>query len=159
MWLKEGDQNTKYFHSLVKEGSSVNKIFSIQDRDGVTLTEKEQINGKFVRFFIDLLGSKHENVSMDRIEAMLDVIPKLVLVDQNSNLVKPILLEKVKSTLFWLGNDKALGLDGFPALFFQKKWDILGKELWEVVEESRARGFILKDLKNTFIALVPKKKT
>ena len=88
MWLKEGDQNTKYFHSLVKEGSSVNKIFSIQDRDGVTLTEKEQINGKFVRFFIDLLGSKHENVSMDRIEAMLDVIPKLVLVDQNSNLVK-----------------------------------------------------------------------
>ena len=64
----------------------------------------------------------------------------------------PITKEEVKMALKGLGGDMAPGHDGFPAMFYQKLSSIFLKELWEVVEESRQGGFILKDLNdNTFI--------
>lgn len=65
-------------------------------------------------------------------------------------------MEEVKDALFSLGGDKALGLDGFSSLFFQRLWGVLTNDLWEVVEESRVESFVLKDFINTFISLIPK---
>lgn len=39
--------------------------------------------------------------------------------------------------------EKSPGPDGFQALFYQKCWDILGKDLWEVIEASRKGGSLL----------------
>lgn len=66
-------------------------------------------------------------------------------------------MEEVKSALFSLRSDKALGPNDFPTLFYQKCGGFLANDIWEVVEESRRGGFVLKDFNNTFIALVPKK--
>ena len=53
--------------------------------------------------------------------------------------------------------DKSLGLDGFTGSFFTLIWECIEDEIWEMVEESRRGGFVLKDLNNTFITLVLKK--
>ena len=66
---------------------------------------------------------------------------------------------EVVEALKGLGGDKAPSPDGFRAMFFQKLSFIFQKDLWEVVEEYRESGFILKDFNNTFIALVLKKET
>lgn len=80
-----------------------------------------------------------------------------IIEDQNSSLMKLITKGEVRRALFVLGGDKAPGLDGFPAFFFQKLWDIVGDDIRGVLEESRCGGFILKDFNNTFISLIPKK--
>lgn len=72
-------------------------------------------------------------------------------------LLKVLIEKEVNDSLFNLGSDKAPGPDGFPTLFFQKAWHIIGKDLCEVVEESRRGGFIFKDFNNTFLSLIPKK--
>ncbi|XP_059076616.1 uncharacterized protein LOC131063353 [Cryptomeria japonica] len=58
---------------------------------------------------------------------------------------------------WWKGGEKAPRPDEFRAFFFQFFWDELGEDLLEVVEESRSRGFVLKEFNYTLVALIPKK--
>ena len=40
---------------------------------------------------------------------------------------------------------------------FQKCWETLAENLWEVIEETRIAGSLLTEIKNTLLALNPKK--
>jgi hypothetical protein len=46
--------------------------------------------------------------------------------------------------------------NGFLADFFHEFWDVIGTELWAMVEDSIASSNILQTLNTTFLALVPK---
>lgn len=154
-WLKEGDRNTKFFHMLVKVRRTHNKIFSIKNMEGDLLTDQESINKEAIGHFSKSFNGE---VLLDQdLQSIMDIIPTYVKEQHNRMLLSVVSMEEVKSTVFGMGSDKAPGLDDFPALFFQKFWDILASDLWEVVEESRKGGFVLKDFNNTFIALIPKK--
>ena len=67
---------------------------------------------------------------------MLEFIPKLVTMENNKNLNRPITLEEVQTVVFSMSPDKSPGPDGFQAFFFQKCWDILGEALWRAIEAS-----------------------
>ncbi|XP_059064795.1 uncharacterized protein LOC131066016 [Cryptomeria japonica] len=88
---------------------------------------------------------------------LLELIPPLVSREDNIMLEEPVSLKEVKSVVFGLGGEKALGPDEFQAFFFQFFWDVLGEELLAVIEESRSRGFVLKEFNCTLVALIPKK--
>lgn len=66
-------------------------------------------------------------------------------------------MEEVKRVIFGLGSDNSPRPDGFLALFYQKFWDILAKDILDVVGQSRKGGFVLKDFNNTFLPLISKK--
>lgn len=53
-------------------------------------------------------------------------------------------------------NDKALGPNGFTINFYKACWNLVKHQVWEVVEDSRRSGSILKSLNSTFIPLIPK---
>lgn len=65
--------------------------------------------------------------------------------------------EEIKATLNHLHPDKALGSDGFAARFFQKCGYIPCEELVEAIEVVRNSGRFLREINNTFIALIPEK--
>lgn len=50
-WLKDGDRNTKFFHSYVKVRRLRNKIFSIHNNDGIEVSNQKDIQDATVRFF------------------------------------------------------------------------------------------------------------
>ena len=50
---------------------------------------------------------------------------------------------------------KAPGPDGFITDIFHHCWDIVRKDVWEVVEESRASVQVLQALNVTFLTLIP----
>lgn len=88
---------------------------------------------------------------------LLELIPPLVSREDNIMLEEPVSLKEVKAVVFGLGGEKAPGPNGFQAFFFQFFWDELGEDLLAVVEESRSRGFVLKEFNCTLVALIPKK--
>lgn len=67
-------------------------------------------------------------------------------------------MEEIKILTFHMGLDKALGLDGFPTIFYHTYWDIIKYDLLRETKESRRKSTILGAINHTFIALVPKKK-
>lgn len=60
-WLKEEDQNTKFFHSYLKTRRNNNSIFTIKDTKRVHHTEIEEVSRAFVEYYIELLGTKNRN--------------------------------------------------------------------------------------------------
>lgn len=88
---------------------------------------------------------------------ILEVIPEVVTADDNKKSCGIVIEDEANIATFQLGAEKASGPDGFTTLVFQKCWGFMGKEIIGVVEESRRKGVILKELNNTNIDLIPKK--
>jgi hypothetical protein len=87
---------------------------------------------------------------------VLDSIQAKVSSDMNDALLKPYLDEEIRTTLFQMGPTKALGTDGFPALFYQEHWDFLKDDICSAV-----RGFLLGEeipvgFCDSVIILIPK---
>lgn len=57
-WLKDGDQNSSYFHRCIQQRNVVNKIYTIADKDGVSRGTPEEIETAFLDVYNDLLGKK-----------------------------------------------------------------------------------------------------
>jgi len=68
----------------------------------------------------------------------------------------PASQEEVERKIMEMKMGKAPGLDRFTTDFFQKCWKVIGKDIWEVMEESRTLGSILQSFNATFISLIPK---
>ncbi|CAM8975355.1 unnamed protein product [Rhodiola kirilowii] len=76
----------------------------------------------------------------------------------NEMLNAPFSEGEVKRALFQMHPTKAPGLDGFPAMFYQSNWDIVGRDVVEVVLNCLNSGVLGSDLNETLIVLVLKVK-
>jgi len=52
--------------------------------------------------------------------------------------------QKIQMTLFDIGEDKALRLDGYSSYFFKKAWNIVGHQICQAVKEFFNSGSLLK---------------
>ena len=50
-WLKEGDRNTKFFHNSIKMRRAHNKIFSIENSEGIMVNDPNVIKKEAIAFF------------------------------------------------------------------------------------------------------------
>ena len=69
-------------------------------------------------------------------ESVLNHVPRKIMPEMSATLCSPYTNEEVKVALFQMFPTKAPGPDGFPAHFYQRHWDICGKEVIEAVLES-----------------------
>lgn len=61
-WLKWGDSNTKYFHSLANHNRNNKQIWSIQSDCGETLREQDSIKAEAVSFFGKLFKANESHL-------------------------------------------------------------------------------------------------
>lgn len=54
--------------------------------------------------------------------------------EQVEYMIKDISIDEIERALFSLANNKALGLDGYNALFFKKTWSTVGDDVVEVMQ-------------------------
>lgn len=66
-------------------------------------------------------------------------------------------MNEVYKALSHIGPSKALGSDGFHALFYQRCWDVIGPQVsLSVLEVLKGRASV-KDINGTNLVLIPKK--
>lgn len=76
--------------------------------------------------------------------------------DQRLSLTEEITKKEVKF-IIWEGNEgRALGLDGFTLSFFKAAWEIVGKDVIQVVQHFFNSSRLLREINSTFISLIPK---
>ena len=154
-WLQHGDKNTSYFHSFANERRKRNMIKKLRGDDGEWLHEITELNPHISGYFAGLFSTEIEEPDP---ELLAKVVPKVTDV-MNDRLLQPYSAEEVKKALFSIGDMKAPGTDGLHAIFFKKRWNILGDSLTTKVLEAVNTKVIPEGWNDTVIVLIPKVQT
>ncbi|OAY67972.1 hypothetical protein ACMD2_20736 [Ananas comosus] len=65
--------------------------------------------------------------------------------------------DEVKRTIFASAPEKAPGLDGFPALFYQRFWNLIKDDVMKVFNSIYTGSGNLEDINTSLLCLIPKK--
>ncbi|KAL9690006.1 hypothetical protein QQ045_010399 [Rhodiola kirilowii] len=152
-WIKEGDANTKFFHSLLKSRRIRNSINQVTLQDGSISTDSGSIKHEFSVYFRELLGQTRECCPVD--PAVVTQGP-VVIGEQCRALVRGATDKEIWAVLNSMGDDKAPGPDSFSASFFKRNWNTIGKELCEGVRHCLHFNVLPKGVNAAYIALIPK---
>ncbi|KAJ0007624.1 hypothetical protein Pint_29766 [Pistacia integerrima] len=154
-WLKDGDRNTKFFHLCANQRRKSNVIKQISSDDGRLANKPKEVSNLFQIFFQSLFSSTMPKRIEDRIHVVKPVITPVM----NNDLVKQISNEKVEKAVFNMNGLGSPGPDGFPAIFYQKHWQIIGPNVCAAVRDAFCSRSWPQDFNATLIALIPKVKT
>jgi hypothetical protein len=111
-----------------------------------------EIKGTVEQFYANLFSSE----PCDGTDRVLDAIHVKVTNDMNVELCKPYTDEEIKLAVFQMGPTKALGPDGFPALFYHTHWDFFKDEICKAVRGFLDGESIPEGLCDSIIVLIPK---
>ncbi|KAK6796405.1 hypothetical protein RDI58_004106 [Solanum bulbocastanum] len=152
-WFKERDRTTKFFHSYVKGRRRKLMISEIQTEQGDTICTTQKIGEEVVKVF------KEKFIEDPREEdhSILEVIPKIITLEQNREMTRPPTEEEVKEVVFSLNKDSVCGPDGFSGEFFLNCWDIIKNDICKLVMEFFCGSEIPKYVSHTNVVLIPKK--
>jgi hypothetical protein len=153
-WMKDGDRNTKYFHSFASERKKRNRLNKLKTEEGGVVEEEEAMKEVATNYFTKLFTSS----TGTRMEELLDRIDSRVTPEMNTMLCKEYTSEEVVDALNSIGDMKAPGPDGMHALFYKKFWDIVGEKVTEEVLAVLNGGPMPPDWNETCIVLIPKTK-
>ncbi|KAL5568617.1 hypothetical protein UlMin_025192 [Ulmus minor] len=115
-WVLEGDRCTKFFFISTLVRRRHNKIEKIRLDNGVWLTSREDIRWPF------------------KINSMRCMDNKNLLLIPDST--------EIKNVVFTMGDYKAPGPDGLPAVFFKTYWSTVGRDVICMVRHFFLSGFL-----------------
>ena len=79
--------------------------------------------------FLDLFRTRGGQVS----QQILNAVEAKVTEPMNDNLLKEFTVDEVRRALYNIGDLKASGPDGMPAIFYKNFWDIIGDQIVQEV--------------------------
>ncbi|KAH0742871.1 hypothetical protein KY290_030864 [Solanum tuberosum] len=103
-WFKEGDANTKFFHSYVTGRRKKLHIAETVTEQGITVQSNEQIGKASVDFFAAQFTEDNDNSDYN----MLDYIPRSISNAENEDMIRPPEKEEVKKVMFELDGNNAV---------------------------------------------------
>ncbi|XP_074265807.1 uncharacterized protein LOC141588255 [Silene latifolia] len=158
-WMIEGDTCTKYFFNWVKGRAGRNFILGIKNGNGNWIYEPDLVGEIFYESFYNLYNppcTDNGPVRENLMEEVLMGINKTVHGDDCDVLSRPFTAQEVRTAVFQMGALKSPGPDGVPAIFYQKCWYFIKKDVTRAVLSVLNSGMVLKELNRTFITLIPK---
>ncbi|GJT46976.1 sodium/hydrogen exchanger 6 [Tanacetum coccineum] len=153
-WLVVGDSNSSYFHKSVKSRVQRNRIKVVCNMDNI---EHEGLNvlNAFVKHYEMFLGVVSATTPFDIPNLFTKHLPSGV----RDQMVCFITNDKIKKVMLSIGDNRALGPDGYSSAFFKKGWDIIGNDVCDAVRDFFTNGRLLKETNHTILALIPKVST
>lgn len=153
-WVKEGDDNTRFFHQAIKARRFQQKVLVIQGVEGEVRDTPEGIQEAFRTYYTQLLGtcaSTRDNIQ----QGIVDLGP-MVSDQQAKSLMQEFTDEDIRKAIFSIPGTKAPGPDGFNPTFFKQAWPVVGKDVCEAVKDFFRQGQMLKEVNCTKLTLIPK---
>ncbi|MCH79613.1 cysteine-rich receptor-like protein kinase, partial [Trifolium medium] len=127
-WLREGDANTQYFHSVLASRRRRNSLSSVTVDDARRMERPE----------VD--GLQFSTLSLT----------------EGGSLIKPFSVEEVKAAVWDCDSYKSPGPDGINFGFLKEFWNELQVDLMRFISEFHRNGKLTRGINSTFIALIPK---
>ncbi|XP_071719407.1 uncharacterized protein [Rutidosis leptorrhynchoides] len=126
-WILEGDENTKYFHSIIRRKNNKSKIRGLSI-NGVWNNNPVEIKEEVFRHFKKIF----EEPNMAR-PSMEDFNYQMFSSIDVASLEAPFDDKEIRDAVFECSGTKAPGPDGFNLRFYKKIWDIIKVELIDAI--------------------------
>lgn len=150
-WLSDGDRNTRFYQSWVKQKRVRLHIHGILD-NGREIEKEEEVRKSAVDFFQRLFAPGPHQLE----EPNLDLIQPLPTSSSFEGLESIPTEIEVKEAVFSISGDSTPGPDGFTASFFQACWGIVGPDVVAAVGQFFNGAFLPRSITATSIVLLPK---
>ena len=149
-WLKEGDKNTAFFHSIAMSRKRSN-FLGFLNFNGRVLKEPRAIREEVKNHFKDHYESMGQCFfSMDNyVFSRLDP-------ETARDLESDFSEEEILGALEECNEDRAPGPDGFNFGFIKKRWRVIKQDIMDFLNDFCMSGKLAKGLNASFIALIPK---
>ena len=95
-----------------------NTINSLTNEEGIKLNIFSQISEEAIKFFRSLFGTRDDQI--EECHILSELVQSTLTDEAEGDLYKPITTEEIKGSMFAIGDDKALGPDGYTVHFFKK---------------------------------------
>ena len=149
--IKEGNNNTKFFHKVANSRRRYNHI-SMLEMDGVMYEDDLEMADQVVQFYKNLYKEIEEwrpfveGLEFDQIEGI-----------ERDWLERRFEREEILRVVKELEGDKAPGPDRFTMAFYHHCWGVVERDILAVFEGFYQHSKFKKSLNATFITLIPKK--
>ncbi|GJY51583.1 RNA-directed DNA polymerase, eukaryota [Tanacetum coccineum] len=151
-WAIEGDENTRFFHSLLRnkyanfyvKGIFVNEVWC-ESPNGIKHADVEHFAARF----------------KERTEARLKFVSSLfrkLSYDDSTFLESNISMEEIKSTVWSCASSKAPGPYGLNFNFIKSYWEVIKNEFFNCIKYLEATRILANGCNPSFIVLIPKKR-
>ncbi|KAL9682674.1 hypothetical protein QQ045_014479 [Rhodiola kirilowii] len=156
-WLKFGDRNTKFFHACANQRRKKNWIKELRDARGNRFSDRNKITSMAAEYFDDIFSPSYATSEVDW-NQQLECLQPTITEEVNQFLLEDISEEEVRRAVFNMSPLKAPGMDGFPALFYQKNWGSIRGFVVDFVRDFWINGELDDRINKTLIVLIPNQK-
>lgn len=149
-WAVDGDENSKYFHHIIRMNSASNRIHGISV-DGSWVSDPFTVKNKIAEFFV-------EKFALKRLSKPLFDCPGIgrLSSEESSALDSEFSLEEITAAVWDCEGDKAPGPDGLNFAFIKKFWSLLKADFLKMFTDFYINGTVSEGCFSAFIALIPK---
>ena len=133
-WILNGDRNTRYFQTVVRQRRARSRILHIKDEEGLLLEDPLEIENRLVNHF----KSSYEDTALLSVDSILSElksldIPKLSH-QQCLDMSRPVTSREIEDTIVQLGPHKAPGHNGIPAFFYQQYCEVVKTDVVNTIQ-------------------------
>lgn len=151
-WLKEGDANTRFFHTATIIRWKRNYIGRMKRDDGRCLNSRRHIGNLLNHKFGELFQSSRLTFAGDLDGLILPAVDE----HNNKRLEQIPTEEEVKKTVWAMSALKAPGPDGLQGVIYKKYWDIVGPLMVKFVQEFFNGKRLEPEVCFAHVVLIPK---
>ena len=149
-WLKQGDLNTKFFHTSVKWRRAKNELHGVLE-NGQWCENKDEEKNK-VREFFEARFVRNEELPLK-----LDNVKSISISrEDNQMLVGVFSEEKIREAVWSCDSSKIPGPDGFNMGFIKFCWDFIKMDIMAAVKDFEDNGKWPRGSNASFLCLIPK---
>ncbi|KAF5463850.1 hypothetical protein F2P56_013978 [Juglans regia] len=150
-WLKEGDNNTRFFHSILKRRHQT-QVKQMLKVDGTLYKCPEAVHDGAVQYFQELLSHEGEG----ELRELSQFIDKEITEEENKEIPKRPTVEEIWQALFSIPVESSPRPDGFSLGFFRASWEFIQGDVVEAVKEFFEGKQLPRFYMALYVALIPK---
>jgi predicted XRE-type DNA-binding protein len=151
-WLKHGDRNTRFFHTCCSERKRRNRITNLKKENNEIIEGQEELKQHIYDYYKSLFTSQPATNLSELLEHVQPRVSNFI----NDSLCSPFTEDEVIEALQNIGDLKAPGPDGMPAIFYKTFWDVVGDQVKNEVLQVLNGGPVPVEWNNTNMVLIPK---
>ncbi|XP_052486360.1 uncharacterized protein LOC105767066 [Gossypium raimondii] len=151
-WLREGDQNTRFFHAKASGRLKKNYIEKLKDAAGNWVTKSKDISMVAKDYFASLFRSNGQNANIQEMGYIRECMTREANEWLNMAYTESEVLQAIKQ----MDPNKAPRIDGLSGNFFKHHWEIVGKDTIKFCMDVLNGNKNISCLNDTMIILIPK---